>query len=168
MRDRDHQPLKNYPKSPDVIDDGASNISQCTYNRTTSTSIPDPQFSGSPDPRSLAEMPKSATDATRFTSTTPHAHTKAPPNAPFNSLPRRTPGSVSPPGESLQAKVRRLRAQADKQRDAQVPKFDKVIMHGRVWADRFHRVVTMSLIGATRMIHLPSLIGGIYEREDAD
>ncbi|TVY68733.1 hypothetical protein LSUE1_G005690 [Lachnellula suecica] len=94
-------------------------------------------------------MPRSATDATRFTSTTPHASAKRQPpssSVPLNSNTQRKPG---PTGETPQEKVRRLRAAADRARDAQVSTFDKVIVRGRVWADRAHRFVALSLIAAT-------------------
>jgi hypothetical protein len=98
-------------------------------------------------------MPRSATDATRFTSTTPHASAKHPSatNIPSKSLPLRKPGPV---GETPQEKVRRLRAAADKAREAQISTFDKLIIRGRVWADRAHRFTALSLIGATCMSSL--------------
>jgi hypothetical protein len=95
-------------------------------------------------------MPRSATDATRFTSTTPHASAK-PPTAnilPRGNTPTRKPG---PPGETAQEKIRRLRAAADRARDAQVTPLDKLLVRGRVWADRAHRFTALSLIGATCM-----------------
>jgi hypothetical protein len=97
-------------------------------------------------------MPRSATDATRFTSTTPHASAK-PPASNLNlpgrgNIPLRKPG---PPGETPQEKVRRLRAAADRARDAQISTLDKVLVRGRVWADRAHRFTALSLIGATGM-----------------
>ncbi|KAH6719142.1 cytochrome oxidase c assembly-domain-containing protein [Leptodontidium sp. MPI-SDFR-AT-0119] len=91
-------------------------------------------------------MPRSATDATRFTSTIPH-QSKA--QLPSKGLPPRKPAPPSPPGETPQQKVRRLRAAADAARDAQITTFDKVIVRGRVWADRAHKFVTLSLIAAT-------------------
>ncbi|ESZ96291.1 hypothetical protein SBOR_3346 [Sclerotinia borealis F-4128] len=84
-------------------------------------------------------MARSATDATRFTSTTPHAATNPKPVS-------RNPG---PPGETPQQRVKRLRAAADRARDAQTSTFDKLIMRGRVWADRAHRFTAFSLIGIT-------------------
>ncbi|KAF4621545.1 hypothetical protein G7Y89_g14529 [Cudoniella acicularis] len=92
-------------------------------------------------------MPRSATDATRFTSTTPHVSAKPPPGGiPLKSLPNRTPG---PKGETPQEKVRRLRAAADRARNAEVSTFDKIIVRGRAWADRAHRITALSLIAAT-------------------
>ena len=101
-------------------------------------------------------MPKSAIDATRFTPTTPHASAKHPPSPPSSNvassstaspLPNRTmPG---PPGETPQQKVRRLREAAARARDAKVSGFDRVLVRGRVWADRAHRFTALSLIGIT-------------------
>ncbi|CZS90511.1 uncharacterized protein RAG0_09160 [Rhynchosporium agropyri] len=92
-------------------------------------------------------MPRSATDATRFTSTIPH-QSKA--QLPSRSLPpRKAAPSPSPKGETPQEKVRRLRAAADAARDAQITTLDKVVIRGRVWADRAHKFVTLSLIAAT-------------------
>lgn len=124
---------ESYGKSHDA--DIITNNSQSSYH------IPTAEASES------AVMPRSATDATRFTSTTPHASAKVPssttkPKAP----PQRKPG---PAGETPQEKVRRLRAAADAARDAQVSTFDKIIVRGRVWADRAHRFTALSLIGAT-------------------
>ena len=96
-------------------------------------------------------MPRSAIDATRFTSTTPHASAKHASNQPSNTIPKKTPGPVS---ETPQEKVRRLRAAANKARDAQVSTFDKVILRGRVWADRAHKFAALSLIGITCMAPL--------------
>jgi hypothetical protein len=54
--------------------------------------------------------------------------------------------------------VRRLRAAADKAREAQISTFDKMIIRGRVWADRAHRFTALSLIGATCMPFLSCLL----------
>jgi len=96
----------------------------------------------------VSKMPRSATDATRFTSTTPHA--SKPPSAikPEVSAKVKTPG---PAGETPQEKVRRLRAAANRARDAKVSNFDRLIVSGRIWADRIHRVTALTLIGATGM-----------------
>lgn len=101
-------------------------------------------------PLGIAKMPRSATDATRFTSTTPHASAKPPPGS-SNLYPtkEKKPAAPAPAGETPQEKVRRLRAAADRARDAQVSGFDKAIVRGRVWADRIHRFTALSLIGAT-------------------
>jgi len=95
-------------------------------------------------------MPRSATDATRFTSTTPHASAKPPVGSTKLSPSKdKKPASPGPVGETPLEKVRRLRAAADRARDAQVSGLDKVIVRGRVWADRIHRFTALSLIGAT-------------------
>lgn len=116
----------------------------------------------------LATMPRSATDATRFTSTTPHASKpiSKPTSAahlPSRNTPPRKPagktGAAAPAaagGETPLEKVKRLRAAADRARDAQVSTFDKVLVRGRVWADRAHRFTALTLIGATCKI--PSLL----------
>lgn len=97
-------------------------------------------------------MPRSATDATRFTSTTPHATSKkAAPFYPHQS----NPGNVKivaekgPAGETPQQKVARLRAAANRAREGKMTGFDKAIVKGRVWADRAHRVTALGLIGIT-------------------
>lgn len=94
-------------------------------------------------------MPRSATDATRFTSTTPHASAKFIPSASTRPLKPMPPKKAGPPGETPQEKVKRLRAAANAARDAQISTFDKVILRGRVWADRAHRFTALSLIGIT-------------------
>ncbi|KAI9700793.1 MAG: hypothetical protein M1836_002162 [Candelina mexicana] len=91
-------------------------------------------------------MPRSAIDATRFTATGPHAHSKS-------SISSATvPSSSSQPLETPQQKVNRLRNAARKARFDKESKFDKVVARGRVWADRAHRFTTLSLIAATGMI----------------
>ncbi|KAI9799649.1 MAG: hypothetical protein M1833_003964 [Piccolia ochrophora] len=89
-------------------------------------------------------MPRSASDATRFTATGPHAHS-------YPSTSRSAPSSSSPasPQETPQQKVARLRAAAQKARLDKISTFDKVVVAGRTWADRVHRVAALSLIGAT-------------------
>lgn len=42
-----------------------------------------------------------------------------------------------------------MRAAADRARDAQISTLDRFLVRGRVWADRVHRVTTLTLIGAT-------------------
>jgi Cytochrome oxidase c assembly len=57
----------------------------------------------------------------------------------------------APPGETPQEKVRRLRAAADAAKLGQISTFDKIVIRGRVWADRAHRFTTLTLISATCM-----------------
>ncbi len=93
-------------------------------------------------------MPRSAIDATRFTATGPHAHSKS-------SISSTKPHSSSPPPrETPHEKVNRLRNAARKARLDKESKFDKVVARGRVWADRAHKVTTLSLIAATGMVLL--------------
>jgi len=99
---------------------------------------------------SSAKMPRSAIDATRFTSTTPYASAKpSAPSSPSNQaskIPSRFPG---PPGETPQQKVKRLRAAAAAARNAQITTMDRVILRGRVWADKLHKFTALTLIGCT-------------------
>ncbi|KAH0536196.1 hypothetical protein FGG08_006904 [Glutinoglossum americanum] len=90
-------------------------------------------------------MPRSAADATRFTATAPHAHSKS------SRIPSASPTMPSPPNrqETPQQKVARLRAAALKAKEGNISAFDKVVVRGRVWADRAHRFVTLSLVGLT-------------------
>jgi hypothetical protein len=102
-------------------------------------------------------MPRSASDATRFTSTTPHA---AKPLYPQNlgaaraGQPNRvrTPGPV---GETPLERVARLREAAARARAHKLTTFDKVVIRGRVWADRAHRFTALTLIGITGTIPSP-------------
>lgn len=103
-------------------------------------------------------MPRSATDATRFTSTTPHASAIPPSAANLQSSSslqkqqQQRKAGAGPVGETPLEKVKRLRAAADRARDAQISTFDKLIVRGRVWADFAHRATTLFLIGATGML----------------
>ncbi|KAL2047739.1 hypothetical protein N7G274_000781 [Stereocaulon virgatum] len=112
-------------------------------------------------------MSRSAIDATRFTATSPHAYSKTflrsapssasttprtntPPNR-FNqpnAARKLTPGSNNiPPPETPAEKVARLRAARLAEKQAQISKWDKIVLRGRVWADRAHKVTAYSLIG---------------------
>ncbi|KAF2135623.1 uncharacterized protein K452DRAFT_239028 [Aplosporella prunicola CBS 121167] len=86
-------------------------------------------------------MPRAAKDATMFTATGPHAHSKA------TQVPLAK--AAAPSGETPQQKIARLRAAAQQAKVGQESTFDKVISRGRVWADRAHRVTALSLIAAT-------------------
>ncbi|KXT00216.1 hypothetical protein AC578_7001 [Pseudocercospora eumusae] len=99
-------------------------------------------------------MPRSPSDATRFTSTGPYVSTKPSSSTSFTSSNSATIGTQikfgsAPPGETPQQKVRRLRAAAALARHGKETKFDKAVRIGRVWADRAHRVTALSLIGLT-------------------
>ncbi|KAI0999546.1 hypothetical protein K3495_g8651 [Podosphaera aphanis] len=88
-------------------------------------------------------MSRSASDATRFTSATPHASSIL-----QNAGPSK-PSQQRRPGETPQERVRRLRAAADKARQAQMSPFDRWIARGRVWADVAHTITTSTLIAAS-------------------
>ncbi|TVY34295.1 hypothetical protein LSUB1_G005874 [Lachnellula subtilissima] len=88
-------------------------------------------------------MTKSATDATRFTSTMPHASAKPSPSRPQKK------GTPGPAGETPREKVARLRAAADRARNEQVTAIDRFLVRGRVWADRAHKITAVTLMGAT-------------------
>ncbi|OBT76273.1 hypothetical protein VF21_03334 [Pseudogymnoascus sp. 05NY08] len=98
-------------------------------------------------------MARSPTDATRFTSTTPHATKPFYPtssNPGPSTLPAHEAGAAAAPaGETPQQKVRRLREAANRAREGRLTGFDRAVMRGRVWADRAHRVTTLGLIGIT-------------------
>ncbi|KFY54075.1 hypothetical protein V496_07327, partial [Pseudogymnoascus sp. VKM F-4515 (FW-2607)] len=98
-------------------------------------------------------MARSPTDATRFTSTTPHA-TKPFYPASANPGPSTLPAhdssaAAAPAGETPQQKVRRLREAANRAREGRMTGFDRLVVRGRVWADRAHRVTAIGLIGIT-------------------
>ncbi|KAI0877359.1 hypothetical protein GGS24DRAFT_447505 [Hypoxylon argillaceum] len=124
--------------------------------------------------------PRSVADATRFTSSTPHANTKStaggassssarsPPNVSSSSsqaLPRRAGGAgvgSMPPQETMDERVRRLRAAhlAAKQHD--VSRMDKVIEGSRRLFDAAHKFTVMGLIAFSGI----SLLVTIYATAD--
>ncbi|CZT15827.1 uncharacterized protein RCC_01663 [Ramularia collo-cygni] len=103
-------------------------------------------------------MARSASDATRFTSTGPHAATKPAGGATnFSANPAMSSSatqinfgsSPAPSGETPQQKIARLRAAAALAKQGKESSFDKTVRIGRVWADRAHRVTAITLIGFT-------------------
>ncbi|KAI9827857.1 MAG: hypothetical protein M1832_004346 [Thelocarpon impressellum] len=92
---------------------------------------------------------RSPADATRFTATGPHAYSNTSP--PTSSSHPQSAGRPNPPetSEAARAKVLRLKQAAAQARLSQVSSVDRVVVAGRVWADRAHRFVALSLIGAT-------------------
>lgn len=120
-------------------------------------------------------MSRSAADATRFTANSPHAYAKPTPfnraspstysasstsrpnpNARLNPDARTPPPPIdprkgtqgnSPPGETAAEKVARLRQARLKEREAQITTWDRVVVRGRVWADRAHKVTVYSIVG---------------------
>ncbi|KAK1590479.1 cytochrome oxidase c assembly-domain-containing protein [Colletotrichum navitas] len=119
--------------------------------------------------------PRSASDATRFTSTTPHAASKSSPTlttttmttgatgtaaaaaAPTSSPhpPPRVPGR--PPGESPEERVRRLRAAHEAARAAQKSSVDRVIGGSRRFFDFAHKFTVLGLVGFTAIAGLISV-----------
>ncbi|KAF4552252.1 Hypothetical protein D9617_10g072330 [Elsinoe fawcettii] len=89
-------------------------------------------------------MPRSASDATRFTATGPYATSK--PSSAASSIPI---GPSAPQNETPQQKIARLRAAAAAAKRGQESQFDKLVRVGRVWADRAHRTTAWGLIGLT-------------------
>ena len=108
----------------------------------------------------LFRSSSSAIDATRFTSTSPSA---VPFHIPQNSPPRHSgtqsrigAGGRDPRGtplaeaETPTQKVARLRAaRAAAKEQLQISTWDKVVVTGRAWVDRLHRVFAVGLIGLT-------------------
>ncbi|KAF2097266.1 hypothetical protein NA57DRAFT_77520 [Rhizodiscina lignyota] len=82
-------------------------------------------------------MARSARDATLFTQTGPYASSK-PTHLKLDS--------VAPPNETPAQKVARLRAAAQRARLGQESTWDKVVRHGRVVADKSHRITVYSLL----------------------
>ncbi|KAL9135357.1 MAG: hypothetical protein Q9175_003447 [Cornicularia normoerica] len=124
-------------------------------------------------------MSRSAAEATRFTATSPHAYAKpspiraSPSTYSASSTPRpspiarldrnaRTPPSPidpkkyvqgsAPPAETAAEKVARLRQARLREREAQMSTWDKIVIRGRVWADRAHRITVYTLLGSTVVI----------------
>ncbi|KAL1585675.1 hypothetical protein WHR41_06072 [Cladosporium halotolerans] len=89
-------------------------------------------------------MPRSPSDATRFTS-------NGPPNAApsVNSAGSRINFGEAPPNETAQQKIARLRAAAANSKRGKETGFDTVVRVGRVWADRAHKATAFGLIGLT-------------------
>ena len=109
-------------------------------------------------------MSRSTVDATRFTATSPHAYSKPAASKPAasksfspsssyprsHSLPQKTAGplgSHSTIKETAAQKVARLRAAHDALKNAQITTWDKIVVRGRVIADKAHRFTVLSLIG---------------------
>ena len=119
-------------------------------------------------------MSRSAADATRFTATSPHAYSKtflrsppssANPPSRSNTNPHRfsnpnaprypAPGPKNiPPAETPAEKVARLRSSRLAEKEAQISKWDKIVVRGRLWADRAHKATAYSLISFSGMLAL--------------
>jgi hypothetical protein len=119
----------------------------------------------------LSAAPRSVSDATRFTATTPHAASKSATPPPRFSPPKSGavhpasggsgpggPGSGSGSGsnarpspllETPEQKVARLRAAHQRAKAAQISTFDKVVDSGRRIFDSVHRITVAGLVGFT-------------------
>ncbi|KAI9766445.1 MAG: hypothetical protein M1840_006552 [Geoglossum simile] len=75
----------------------------------------------------------------------PHAHS----GPPHISASPRTTSPTNRPKETPQEKVARLKAAARRAKTGNISTFDRIVVRGRLWADRAHRVVTLSLVGLT-------------------
>ncbi|KAG6361287.1 hypothetical protein INS49_009512 [Diaporthe citri] len=106
---------------------------------------------------------RSASSATRFTATTPHASSKAGPSR-FPPPPRaggapRKPAAASaraaaPNSETPEQRVARLRAAHERAKTAQVSRFDQLIAKSRPFFDSAHRITVISLVGLTAVAGL--------------
>ncbi|KAI9816369.1 MAG: hypothetical protein M1826_001836 [Phylliscum demangeonii] len=105
-------------------------------------------------------MPRSVTDATRFTPTGPDASSAQPRSWARSLLPRPAPAPAPAPApkavnvkrETPLEKVARLRAANRLAKTATLTTFDKVVLAGRVWADRAHRFTVYGLMLASVVI----------------
>ncbi|KAK4199276.1 cytochrome oxidase c assembly-domain-containing protein [Triangularia verruculosa] len=104
----------------------------------------------------ISTSPRSVSDATRFTATTPHADSKPASsrfNKPLPSSSNRIPPSGGSPGgnpiklETPDEKVARLRAAHQRAKLANVSKLEQYLAVGRRLADKSHRLSVMALIG---------------------
>ncbi|KAI2777825.1 hypothetical protein F4815DRAFT_480077 [Daldinia loculata] len=106
--------------------------------------------------------PRSVADATRFTSNTPHANAKAasrsPPSSssssPSTTSSQPTQRSMPPPGmprpsapETMEERVRRLRAAHLAARKHETSRFDRVVDVSRRYFDAAHKFTVLGLIG---------------------
>lgn len=92
--------------------------------------------------------PRSVSDATRFTSTTPQPKSKT--SAASNA------GGPGPVGETLEQRVARLRAAHLAARSAPLSRYDRITEGGRKVFDVMHKATLAGLIGFTGM-RLPIL-----------
>lgn len=96
---------------------------------------------------------RSASSATRFTATTPHASSKARAAPPHGVGGPRKPivaaRASTPNSESPEQRVARLRAAHEKAKTAQVSRFDQLLAKSRPFFDSAHRITVISLVGLT-------------------
>lgn len=94
--------------------------------------------------------PRSVSDATRFTPTTPHASSKSAHTPKTSPKDPKTPKFVETPEQ----RVARLRAAHLKAKQAQVSRMDRIIDGSRRFFDSAHKVTVLGLIGFTVMAGL--------------
>jgi hypothetical protein len=140
----------------------------------------------------IVTAPRSVSDATRFTATTPHASSKtvtpepgvasrfsAPSSAPQSQGPQRVGGQGSsgrggprgPTTETPEQRVARLRAAHLRAKSANVSKMDRVVAVGRRVFDSAHKITVVGLIAFTGKLPPPPallnpqrrIIGGVEE-----
>ena len=121
----------------------------------------------------ITANPRSVSDATRFTPTTPHATSKstAPGSGSSTGGPSRfapssdrsplQPPSGPPRCETPEQRVARLRAAHEAAHRAQISRFDRVAAVGRSFFDRAHSVTVAGLVGLTGTTPCLSLLGGV-------
>ncbi|KAK3316557.1 cytochrome oxidase c assembly-domain-containing protein [Apodospora peruviana] len=111
----------------------------------------------------IATTPRSVSDATRFTPTTPHASSKdAEPRFSSPSSRKSIPSGGAPAGgnggpnrfETPEQKVARLRAAHQRAKAAQVSKFDWVVEVSRPFWNSAHKVTVIGMIGFTALAGL--------------
>ncbi|KAH8885414.1 hypothetical protein GQ53DRAFT_695830 [Thozetella sp. PMI_491] len=108
----------------------------------------------------ISSTPRSVSDATRFTATTPHASSKAaagsrftpPSNAPAGGAGGEPKGA--PMSETPAQRVQRLRAAHLRAKAAQGSRFDRVIEMGRRIFDSAHKATVVGLVGLTAITGL--------------
>ena len=93
-------------------------------------------------------MPRTTAEATRFTATRPHVHSKS---AIASTIDLAGP---PPPNETPAQKVARLREASRRAKLDQVSTWERVILRGKVVADAAHKTVTTGLIVASSMPNL--------------
>ena len=102
-------------------------------------------------------MSRSASRATQFTATSPHAYSKPPgfrstaPHVPTSSSPLpNASGSNRPtnvPAETPAEKVARLRAAHVAKKAQNISIWDRIVVRGRSVADTAHRLTVYGIIG---------------------
>ncbi|KAI3396252.1 hypothetical protein diail_12396, partial [Diaporthe ilicicola] len=96
---------------------------------------------------------RSASSATRFTATTPHASSKARsaplPGAGGPRKPVAAARASTPNSETPEQRVARLRAAHERAKTAQVSRFDLLIAKSRPFFDSAHKITVISLVGLT-------------------